>query len=265
MKIVAMTGNSPRHFAIADALRRTGYLSLHIVEVREPRFPSAPDDTPDDLKKLFTFHFQERDRIEREFFPEHLMEMKGVRKKEITLSELNSEETFEILRKEKPDLLISYGVHKLMTRTLSAVEGKKWNVHGGVSPWYRGCITHFWPTYMLEPQMTGMTVHELTEQLDGGAIVHHTIANLIRGDGVHHTACRAVQGLVNEIPKLIELTVQGKLKPTMPQKTSGKLWTSKDWRPEHLKVVYQLYENRVVDAYLDGKLQKSTYELIRQF
>jgi hypothetical protein len=33
----------------------------------------------------------------------------------------------------------------------------RWNIHGGLSPWYRGAITHFWPSYMLEPQLTGMS------------------------------------------------------------------------------------------------------------
>ena len=48
-------------------------------------------------------------------------------------------------------------------------------MHGGLSPWYKGGATHFWPTYLIEPEFTGITVHETTKDLDAGAIIHQEI------------------------------------------------------------------------------------------
>ena len=31
------------------------------------------------------------------------------------------------------------------------MNGHPWNIHGGLLPWYRGCLTHFRPNYCTEP------------------------------------------------------------------------------------------------------------------
>jgi methionyl-tRNA formyltransferase len=153
----------------------------------------------------------------------------------------------------------------LSNETLSKVNGEKWNIHGGLSPWYRGGATHFWPSYMLEPQMTGMTVHELTQQLDAGDIVHQCTSDLVRGDGLHQLAARSVIKIAQELPELIELIAKGKNIEKVPHKTAGKLWLGHDWRPEHLKLIYQVYDDKIVDLYLDGEFSQSEPDLVRQF
>ena len=182
----------------------------------------------------------------------------------MTLKELNSGKIHDFLKSKKPDLILSYGCHLLSEETLSFAQ-EAWNIHGGISPWYRGTATHFWPSYMLEPQATGMTVHETTPKIDGGPIVHQSLAKLVRDDGIHDLSCRAVQSIAEEISKLLEVKASGKIKKAIPQKTSGKLWLAKEWQPEHLRLVYETYNNKIVNEYLDGRLNQQKPELIRQF
>ena len=118
---------------------------------------------------------------------------------------------------------------------------------------------------MLQPQMTGMTIHELTNKLDAGDVIHQCAADLVRGDGLHDLSCRAVKKLGIEILKLIELLLEGKEIIKKEHKTSGKLWIGKDWRPEHLHLIYEFYEDRIVDEYLDGNLLQEQPTLHRQF
>ena len=93
---------------------------------------------------------------------------------------------------------------------------------------------------MLEPQLTGMTVHCLTQQLDGGDIVHHSVPQLIRNDKIHDLSCRAVMQVATDLPHLLKKLENKSLKPYLQQKYSGKLWIENDWKPEHLKLVYDL-------------------------
>jgi methionyl-tRNA formyltransferase len=139
----------------------------------------------------------------------------------------------------------------------------RFNLHGGLSPWYRGVATHFWPSYLLEPQMTGTTLHEITARIDGGAVVHQSIAPLVRGDGLHDLACRAVLAAAAELPALIEVVAGGRELAAVAQKTTGRLWLAEHWRPEHLRLVYELYGNRIVDAQLDGRLGRHQPRLVR--
>ena len=53
--------------------------------------------------------------------------------------------------------------------------------------------------------------------------------------------------------------------PATTQYTVGKIWRARDWRPEHLQLVYEFYGNRVVDHYLDGRFKQWTPKLICQF
>ena len=264
MKIVFITGNHPRHAHIARAIAETGYLAHIIVEEREHFIPQPPGHLDKDLSSLFVHHFNERDRVENDIFG--AVTWPDVPSTLISPDELNSSKTHQLLSETKPDLLITYGCHMLTQKTLNCVSGEKWNCHGGLSPWYKGAITHFWPSYMLEPQMTGMTVHDLTEQLDAGDVVHQCAADLCRGDTLHQLAARAVLKLANELPQLIEVALQNNYNLNKKKHTTcGMLWLAAKWRPEHLNLIYKDWQDKIVDAYLDGKITGQAPKLHRQF
>ncbi len=261
-KIVFLTGSHPRHAYMARCLAGTGALAGLVIEQREAFVPEAPAGLPRATEHLFALHFARRDEAEGHHFgPATLPE---VVTRTVEMAELNTGATVDFINALRPDLILSYGVHKLTPETLAGVAAPlKWNIHGGLSPWYRGVTTHFWPSYCLEPQMTGMTVHELTQDIDGGAIIHQSAAALVHGDGLHDLACRAVMALGEEMPHLIGALAR--LKPPHRQGTTGRIWRSADWRPAHLHVIYELYEDRIVDHYLDGAFGQAEAKLFRQF
>ena len=263
MKVLFLTGSHPRHLAMANELYRIGVLKGLIIEQREAHVPTPPEDISEELKELFVLHFDRRKLAEERFFgspnpPE-------VETLFVARSEINSEKVHNFIRKINPDVLLSYGVHKLSPETLNSCSGKRWNIHGGLSPWYRGVITHFWPSYFLEPQMTGMTIHELTQDIDGGPLVHQSAAQLVKDDGIHDLACRAVISLKDDLEMLFSLLEEKGELPTRKQKTTGRIWISKDWRPEHLIPIYKFYNDRIVNEVLKGNIKGREPKLYRQF
>jgi hypothetical protein len=265
MSVLLLTGSHPRHYFVASALAEAGLLAAHVIEKREAFVPKPPDDIDDDLKALFIRHFREREEVEQEFFGGANREFPGIPTLEVSREELNGPGVREFAGAISAGIALSYGVHFLKQETLAAFPETCWNVHGGLSPWYRGCITMFWPSYMLEPQMTGITVHQLTGKLDGGPIVHQCPAPLIKGDGLHQLAARAVTRFAEELPRLLEMHIAGELALPQKQKSAGKLWLERDWRPEHLRLIYEVYRNRIVDRYLEGEFAQYEPDLIRQF
>lgn len=262
MKIVFLTGSHPRHKFIARAIASTGWLTTVVSEIREAHVPEPPEGLDEKTASLFRHHFDRREQAEHAFFGAG--EWPDTAVKSIDISDLNGPVVHSILKKEQPDLLLSYGCHKLSDETLALAKGERWNIHGGLSPRYRGAITHFWPSYMLEPQMTGMTIHDLTNQLDAGDVVHQCAADLVRGDGLHELACRAVQKVGEELPAVIQKLASGQTIEKKAHKTSGKIWPSSDWRPEHLHLIYETYQDRIVDKYLDGVFTHRAPNLHRQ-
>ncbi|MEH6733284.1 MAG: formyltransferase family protein [Shewanella sp.] len=262
MSIVFICGSHPRHAFIARQLATTGILKSVIVEQREHFTPQPPLGIDEDLKELFIHHFAQRDRVEHDFFGEVNWPNVPIHYKQ--LSKLNSGQVHNLLTQSSPDILITYGCHMLTEETLNCVSGERWNCHGGLSPQYRGAITHFWPSYMLEPQMTGMTVHDLTQKLDAGNIVHQCVSDMVRGDTLHQVAARAVLKLGQELPQVIVKLVQNGSLDKQEQRNNGTLWLASKWQPEHLRLIYQTYQDQIVDLYLDKKISQKQPTLYRQ-
>lgn len=266
MRTVLLTGDSLRHFYIATTVAQTGWLAAVVIEEGKAALPEPPPGLRGHVRELFIRHFRERAEAERVFFGARSSRPPEAPQVRVSRQEMNSHKVWAFLEAMKPDLVLSYGVAKFDDETIRRMPTVRWNIHAGLSPWYRGSITHFWPSYLLQPHMTGMTLHELTSQLDGGPIVHQCPAPLVKGDGIHELACRAVKVFGEELPRLLQLHQEGALEPAQPQRGQGKLWRQDEWRPEHLTLIYDLYENRIVDARLEGQFTSPPVPpLVRQF
>jgi hypothetical protein len=67
------------------------------------------------------------------------------------------------------------------------------------------------------------------------------------------------------LPRVLDLFERGELTAPRPQEKHGKFWYSKDWRPDHLIPVYEKFDNRIVDMYLDGDIEGREPDLFQQF
>ena len=58
------------------------------------------------------------------------------------------------------------------------IKQKAFNIHAGVSPFYRGTDCNFWALYDGNPHLVGATIHYLSEGIDSGPIIYHAMSNL---------------------------------------------------------------------------------------
>jgi folate-dependent phosphoribosylglycinamide formyltransferase PurN len=263
MSIIFISGNHPRHKYIAKCLEETGMLKAWVIEQRESFVPEPPVGLNKDLKLVFSRHFKLREEVENNFFTNTSRNI-NIPFLEVSKQELNSDQTIKFIKNYDPRLVISYGCHKLAENFMTEIGARFWNSHGGLSPDYRGVTTHFWPSYFLEPQMTGITLHETTNFLDGGSIIFQSAAEMVSGDTLHMLAARNVLHYGAEIKqKLIKLDLsdipRGKV-----QKKYGKVWMESDWRPEHLHLIYNIYEDSIVDMLLRGEITGRKPNLISE-
>lgn len=266
-KIVFMCGSHMRHMYIADKLRQEGRLAALVIEEREELFPEPPERLGEKDKELFIHHFTKREETEKKFFGhvnrEELLESVPVLR--ITKEELNSDKNIEFLRQFKDNFLITYGTHIVKDDILNLFEGHCFNIHGGLSPWYRGTITLFWPFYLLRPNWAGMTVHRLTAKLDGGEVLHQSMPTLEYGDGIHDVAAKAVVQVAEDLCEIMSCLDNGAELVCIKQKGSGKLFVDRDWAPEHLRVIYELFDDKIVDKFLDGEFEVVNPKLVNFF
>ncbi len=265
--VVMMMGSHPRHFAVARSLKEGGHLRAMVVEQREDFVPEPDPSWDPHYQELFRLHFEKRRLAEKEAFggidPEEIC--RGIPCLRASREELNSEKVLGFLREHQSPMLVSYGVHRLSPDVISLFPEKAFNIHGGLSPWFRGNTTLFWPFYFLKPNYAGMTIHRLSERLDGGDILHHSLPELRRGDGIHDVASRAVLQVAEDLRKILARLDQGTELRCVPQKSPGKLFVTSDWTPQTLTVIYDLFGDRIVDRFLDGTLIRDDPEVVDFF
>ena len=171
MKVLLITGNHPRHIYFANKLKATSFDISWIIEKRRDNFiPRVNKKYSNEIKKLFHLHFNKRKNAEENFFK--IYNNNSTFLSYVYRNDFSNGKLEKIVSKYKFDILITFGCGLINDNILKKIKLYSWNVHGGLSPWFRGGATHFWPTYILKPEFTGMTFHEITNSVDGGNIIY---------------------------------------------------------------------------------------------
>ena len=265
MRILLFSGNHPRHLFIHRALLEHFKVCGVVSMQREALILDPPSNITSHDRALFVRHFQERFDVEAGTYGADTPEtvFRGVPSRFVAPADLNTAATADFVRQCKPDAVFIFGVDLIKDPVFSALPRDKVNMHLGLSPWYRGSATLFWPFYNLEPQYAGTTFHQIVAEADAGAVIHQCAPELKRGDGIHDVGCRTVVQARDHAVNLFQSRMRlGRFDETI-QRTTGRLYLTSQFRAAHLRVVYDLFGNRMVDAYLDGHLGTHEPKLIR--
>jgi len=180
-------------------------------------------------------------------------------------AELNSIDSIEWVRSVNADVMIDYGSGILRQNLLGALPHWKINLHGGISPYYKGSATLFWPFYFQQPELAGATFHLLSEKIDGGDILQHVRPRMFADDNITDIMCRCiVEASDIAVMLLKKLQTTGDLE-LFPQKGTGKLFLEKDYKPSCVRVVRELVNGGLIARYLEHKkVFDSDYQFVNQ-
>lgn len=259
MKLVLFSGTHPRHLFVNQEIIKYFDEVLVIVMQREHLIPNSPKGIVEIDRQNFIRHFKNREKKETEAYGNLSFEKIFCDLKIIFVlpEELNTKYVANIIMKFNADLAIVFGVDLILDPVISLLPKDKINIHLGLSPWYKGSATLFWPFYFLQPQFAGITIHQITEQPDQGEIIHQSTPNLKMGDTIHDVGVKCVLKAKKDIVEVIKFYKTKKYFKGKIQSTSGRVWRSKDFHPSHLRVIYNLYNDKIVDHYLNGDLDNS--------
>jgi methionyl-tRNA formyltransferase len=87
------------------------------------------------------------------------------------VSQINSDETVEVLKRLEPDLGLSLGNTYIAPRVFNLPKSGMINVHGERLPEYQNAQSVIWPIYNNETR-TGLSIHQIDKGIDTGAILH---------------------------------------------------------------------------------------------
>ena len=117
----------------------------------------------------------------------------------------------QTLQEYRPNLIVLAGFMRILTpRFIGAFAGRILNVHPSLLPKYRGLHTH---RRVLEAgeALHGVSVHFVTEELDGGPVVLQTEVPILPGDSEQTLSARVQQGEHRIYPQAIDWFARGRL------------------------------------------------------
>jgi folate-dependent phosphoribosylglycinamide formyltransferase PurN len=202
-RVVVLTGSELRHEFMRMVI--TGADGVNVVRSYcESTTGSALEQAYDSGSQMRIDHLERRANVEDDFFgafvrhaPDHSNPV------EIPRGNINYEEYYQEIINLNPKLLVAYGCSLIEDPLLSAYEGRFLNLHLGLSPYYRGTGTNFWPLVNGEPEYVGATFIHIDAGVDTGDIIHQIRARVYEGDGPHQIGNRLIADAAMVYPEII--------------------------------------------------------------
>ena len=263
-KAVFFSGSHSRHLFVHNHLINLFDEVLLIVMEREHLLPQCPDNINELDKKNFHHHFQNRKLVEAAAFGTPQLCKRNGKIETIVVSpeKLNSDSLVKRVKRFEAQFAFVFGCDLINGELFEVLPEVNVNLHLGLSPWYKGSATLFWPFVLLEPQFAGVTFHKLALAADAGGIVHQSTPELKRGDGIHDVGARSVVDAAEQAVRICKSFLANGSLEFEKQRTNGRLWLMRDFHPSHLRIIYNQFEDRIVDKYLDGDLCQRTPKLV---
>lgn len=175
----------------------------------------------------------------------------------IERGEVDNEEIVSKIIGLNPDLLISYGCSIIKSRLLDFFKGRFINIHLGLSPYYRGSGTNFWPLVNNELEFVGVTFMYIDRGIDTGEIIHQVRARIFEGDTPHQIGNRLIKDSFEVLEQLVtNFEKLEKIPPSFFSSETYKFYRNRDFTEEAVSKVYQNFENGAVLKYLSERYER---------
>ena len=144
------------------------------------------------------------------------------------VDDLNSFESISIMQEYDPDLIVSFGIPIISKKIISLAKFGAINLHGGISPHYKGGNTIFWALYNNEPEMAGATIHYMEKKVDSGAIIAQIYPSIKKNDNEISISAKIFKTASKEMSSIVQWILKNKKQiKGIQQKEKGNLYLAK--------------------------------------
>jgi phosphoribosylglycinamide formyltransferase 1 len=190
----------------------------------------------------------ERETVERRYFGD--VSFPDTKLYEIPQGMINSPVVLEWVQQQNPDLIVLYGTGLLKQPLLSTYDNRIINIHLGLSPYYRGAGTNFWPLVHREPEYVGATIHLAVERVDAGGILLQVRPQAERTDRSHDLGTKTIIQGFETMPSVLSLYLQGRLLPHRQDLSQGRVFKRKDFNAEAVRTMWRHFDSAMMEEYL---------------
>ncbi|MBC8213215.1 MAG: hypothetical protein H8E71_01030 [Candidatus Marinimicrobia bacterium] len=255
-RVILLTGTELRHefFRKFIAIHKDITVLASFCESKKGNLLEVvqKDEQPKDLR---TLHLSTREIFEKDFF-EIFCSSVDDQSNPIFLEkgDINKEVHVYRIVQLNPDLIISYGCSIIRSELLTVFKGRFMNIHLGLSPYYRGSGTNFWPFVNRELQFIGTTFMYIDEGVDTGEIIHQIRANITYNDNIHQIGNRLIRDSFIECVKLVRSFSRLEHMSQLEIDSSDvRYYRKRDFTEESLAKAYKNMSGGMIEQYLKNK------------
>ncbi len=147
----------------------------------------------------------------------------------LTVPDINSPEVLKWVSDLEIDVVCLFGTSILKSPWLSTFPGKIVNLHLGLSPWYRGSATLFWPFADSAAEFVGTTIHLAVEKVDAGAILHRVRPKLRLAENYYQISNQLIRDSIDAFPDVVIRYLEDVLQPQAQENVVGRVCRKADF------------------------------------
>ncbi|MBF0358060.1 MAG: formyl transferase [Magnetococcales bacterium] len=252
--VLVLCGGAPRHLYVANTLAEATNVVGIVLEVgsRSPGLQKI-------LKTIFRPHILYR-KVRRLLLDRYLASgsdeerfffAKG--KAKLTqeslatrVGNINDKEVMDLVKKHQPDVIAVFGTSLIKEPLLSSAKQSMINLHGGLSPHYRGADCTFWALYNQEPDQVGCTLHYIDPGIDTGMLIAHISPEVTPDDSENSLFWKGVKESAKIYCELMDKLKTGRY-PGKKQMERGCLYQVKKRTMSHQKKLESSLENGLLE------------------
>ncbi len=254
MNLAVFTSSALRHKAFASIAYNSSILNIVAVfhEEGEPIKELLKSRGSVEIERQ---HLLGRDQAEQDYFGLYLgASLNCPISKTVSEKWFSTQNCIDTLRELEIDLVLVYGTSMIRGAIIDKYKGKMLNVHLGLSPYYRGSGTNYFPFVNNEPEYCGATFMYLDAGVDTGEIIHQIRPCILANDSFHQLSNRF---LIKVFKTYVKIAINyPRLTSTAMFKDGGnktrRLYKNRDFTRESVERLYENFSTGMVQNYLDN-------------
>jgi folate-dependent phosphoribosylglycinamide formyltransferase PurN len=245
MRAIVLTSTMRRHQFVANTL--ASRMEVACVWQEEKSFqPLRYAESAED-EAVIERHFAARDASEASRFAGHEAVLAPARR--VGACGCNDGAEVDAMRALQPDVVLVFGTGLLKQPLIDAFPDRILNIHLGLSPYYRGAGTNFWPLVNGEPEFCGATIHFLDAGVDTGPVIAHVRPAIHHGDGPHDIGNETIVAAADALAAAAIAHTRRPL-PGVPQSVDGRVYKRADFSAAAVERLYANFGAGMIDDYL---------------